>query len=164
MAANARDEDAQQGPGCRFCCEPVTVHVRLCMHAIGKGTSSPVHHRVSLRGLQALHLLMPLCACSQELSLAGNFLRELPEGLGGLGNLRKLQLSGNRLEELPGSLCELSRLEVRHSCCLDASWFWGTATQPEGHPTLFCNVRCMQSASTRAGAVGPWEPAEGAPR
>jgi Leucine-rich repeat (LRR) protein len=48
----------------------------------------------------------------QELSLAGNMLRELPEELGGLTSLRKLQLSGNRLKALPDSLCGLSQLEV----------------------------------------------------
>jgi Leucine-rich repeat (LRR) protein len=48
----------------------------------------------------------------QELSLAGNLLRELPEGLGKLTKLRKLQLSGNRLKALPDSLCSLTALTV----------------------------------------------------
>ena len=48
----------------------------------------------------------------QELSLAGNLLRELPDGLGKLSKLRKLQLSGNRLKGLPESLCSLIGLEV----------------------------------------------------
>lgn len=53
-----------------------------------------------------------MCDVFQELSLAGNDLRELPEGLCKLQKLRKLQLSGNRLKSLPESLCSMSSLEV----------------------------------------------------
>lgn len=51
----------------------------------------------------------------QELSLAGNDLRELPDGLCKLEKLRKLQLSGNRLKSLPESLCCMPSLEVWHT-------------------------------------------------
>ncbi len=48
----------------------------------------------------------------QELSLAGNDLRDVPEDICNLKKLRKLQLSGNRLKSLPESLCSLSNLQV----------------------------------------------------
>lgn len=61
-------------------------------------------------------LELPNIGCAavifQELSLAGNDLREVPKDLCKLSKLRKLQLSGNRLKTLPESLCSLSRLEV----------------------------------------------------
>lgn len=50
----------------------------------------------------------------QELTLAGNDLRDLPDDLCKLGKLRKLQLSGNRLKSLPESLCSMPSLEVWH--------------------------------------------------
>ena len=48
----------------------------------------------------------------QELSLAGNQLRQLPDCIGNLVHLEKLQLSGNYLESLPNSLCSLTALQV----------------------------------------------------
>ncbi len=42
-------------------------------------------------------------------------MRELPDALGSLSKLRKLQLSGNRLKSLPESLCGLNNLEVMPS-------------------------------------------------
>lgn len=44
--------------------------------------------------------------------MAGNDLRELPDEMGQLTSLRKLQLSGNRLKGLPESLCSIPNLEV----------------------------------------------------
>jgi len=48
----------------------------------------------------------------QELSLAGNQLKFLPDCIGNLGHLQKLQLSGNYLESLPDTLCQLTALQV----------------------------------------------------
>ena len=48
----------------------------------------------------------------QELTLAGNMLTQLPEGMGRMTALRKLQISGNSLSQLPESMGNLNRLEV----------------------------------------------------
>ena len=48
----------------------------------------------------------------QELSLAGNRIRELPEGIGRLTELKRLQMSGNLLERLPDSICKCTALQV----------------------------------------------------
>ena len=48
----------------------------------------------------------------QDLSLAGNFITELPEGIGRLKNLQRLQMSGNLLERLPDSICNCTVLQV----------------------------------------------------
>ena len=48
----------------------------------------------------------------QELTLAGNMLTQLPERIGGMTALRKLQISGNSLSQLPESIGNLIRLEV----------------------------------------------------
>lgn len=56
----------------------------------------------------------------QELSLAGNCLSELPQGIGRLKALKRLGLAGNRLTRLPHSIGELTQLEVNgpppHTC------------------------------------------------
>lgn len=66
----------------------------------------------------------------QELSLAGNQLTTLPDGIGNLQYLNRLQLSGNYLQQLPDSLCQLTSLQVKPvsrvmpsltaSCCSEA--------------------------------------------
>ncbi|KAL3161282.1 hypothetical protein ABBQ38_009638 [Trebouxia sp. C0009 RCD-2024] len=48
---------------------------------------------------------------AEELSLAGNQLTALPEGIGNLQSLNRLQLSGNYLQHLPDSLCQLASLQ-----------------------------------------------------
>lgn len=48
----------------------------------------------------------------QELSLHGNPLEALPEELGCLTNLQRLQLSACGLPKLPDSVCALTKLEV----------------------------------------------------
>lgn len=54
----------------------------------------------------------------QELSLHGNPLEGLPEELGRLSNLQRLQISACGLQHLPESLCGLTDLEVLQ-CHLD---------------------------------------------
>lgn len=50
----------------------------------------------------------------QELSLHGNPLEELPEEVGRLTSLRRLQLSSCGLRHIPASICNLTNLEVGH--------------------------------------------------
>lgn len=64
----------------------------------------------------------------QELTLAGNTLTELPEGIGNLTQLQKLQVSGNMLQRLPDSIGNLSRLEV----CLHRSAHSFASSFPAG--------------------------------
>ena len=49
----------------------------------------------------------------QDLSLAGNNLKVLPEGIGRLTSLERLALAGNCLETLPDSICQLTSLKVQ---------------------------------------------------
>ncbi|KAK9830263.1 hypothetical protein WJX72_010668 [[Myrmecia] bisecta] len=47
----------------------------------------------------------------EELTLAGNNIKKLPDAISRLKNLRLLQVAGNKLTELPDGLCKLTKLE-----------------------------------------------------
>ena len=50
----------------------------------------------------------------QDLTLAGNRLRQLPEELAKLKNLKNLQAAGNLLDSLPQSFTQLTNLSVKY--------------------------------------------------
>ena len=48
----------------------------------------------------------------QELVLAGNSLRTIPDSIGKLTSLKKLQLAGNELSTLPSVFTSMTHLQV----------------------------------------------------
>ena len=75
-----------------------------------EGTSDRLD--LSALGLYTAPSVLDKLAAIKELSLAGNFIKELPASFGVLRCLEDLQLQDNRLQYLPNTLGDLARLKT----------------------------------------------------